>query len=230
MGRSIHNRPSPNWWSVPPARCVGQPTRAEPMERHPSLKILCLAPDSVFVSFLCPFFTFFCLTFLSFPSFSFIALKGSSSDAPLALIKPEGFFNRSLFIRASRPTHVSNFRMYLFLHHYMHRYDLSFGQAGLPGSCAYPYVPDCSARRSREHLCDCYCRVSRMCTSDWVKPKASVLKGIFDRWNKDDLFINFHVPPDAFSAFYTIRTCTFGHASPAKGTLNGTILSGRCFL
>ena len=34
-----------------------------------------------------------------------------------------------------------------FIHHYMHRYDLSFGQAGLPGSCAYPYVPDCSARR-----------------------------------------------------------------------------------
>ena len=34
-----------------------------------------------------------------------------------------------------------------FTHHYMHRYDLSFGQARLPGSCAYPYVPDCSARR-----------------------------------------------------------------------------------
>ena len=26
-----------------------------------------------------------------------------------------------------------------FIHHYMHRYDLSFGQAGLPGSCAYPF-------------------------------------------------------------------------------------------
>ena len=26
------------------------------MERSPSLKILCLAPDYVFVSFLCPFF------------------------------------------------------------------------------------------------------------------------------------------------------------------------------
>ena len=33
-----------------------------------------------------------------------------------------------------------------FIHHYMHRYDLSFGQAGLPGSCAYPYVPVRSAR------------------------------------------------------------------------------------
>src|SRR3954466_4195562 len=36
------------------ARCVGQPTRAEPMERHTSPKILCLASNSEFVSFLCP--------------------------------------------------------------------------------------------------------------------------------------------------------------------------------
>ena len=28
----------------------------------------------------------------------------------------------------------------------MHHVDLSDLQAGLPGSCAYPYVPDCSAR------------------------------------------------------------------------------------
>jgi hypothetical protein len=32
------------------------------------------------------------------------------------------------------------------LHHNMHHIDLSVPQAGLPGSCAYPYVPDCSAR------------------------------------------------------------------------------------
>ena len=148
MGRSIHNRPSPDWWGVPPARCGGQPTRAEPVERHPSPKILCLAPDSVFVSFLCPFFAFF-LSYISLllPFLSLIAFKGSSNDVLFALIKPGGFFNISLFIRASRPTHASNFCMYLFLHHYMRRYDLSLGQAGLPGSCAYPYVPDCSARR-----------------------------------------------------------------------------------
>ena len=113
MGGSLHNRPSTDWWSVPSAKRIGQPTRAEPMERSPSLKILCLAPDSVFVSFLCPFFAYFFYISL-LPLFSFISLKGSSSDAPLALIKPGGFFNRSLFIRASRPTHASNFRMYLF--------------------------------------------------------------------------------------------------------------------
>src|SRR3954469_20769054 len=97
MGRSIHNRPSPNWWSVPPARCVGQPTRAEPMERSPSPKILCLAPDSVFVSFLCPFFTFSVLHFSpSTPFFSLIALKGSSSDALPALTQPGGFFKQKL--------------------------------------------------------------------------------------------------------------------------------------
>ena len=30
--------------------------------------------------------------------------------------------------------------------HNMHHIDLSDLQAGFPGSCAYPYVPDCSAR------------------------------------------------------------------------------------
>ncbi|KRY04670.1 hypothetical protein T12_3999 [Trichinella patagoniensis] len=76
----------------------------------------------------------------------------------------------------------------------MHHIDLSDLQGGLPGSCAYPYVPDCSAR-------------SRMCTSDWVKPKASVLKGIFGR---SDMHF---------------RACL-----PGKGTLNGTILSGRSLM
>ena len=32
------------------------------------------------------------------------------------------------------------------IRHNMHHVDLSVSQAGLPGSCAYPYVPDCSAR------------------------------------------------------------------------------------
>ena len=118
MGGSLHNRSNTDWWSVPSAKCIGQPTRAEPMERSTPTKILRLAPDSVFVSFLCPLFIFIfhisCPGFLSFslPFFS-QALKGSSSDAPLVLIKPGGFFNRSLFIRASCPAHVSNFHMYL---------------------------------------------------------------------------------------------------------------------
>ena len=32
------------------------------------------------------------------------------------------------------------------LRHNMHHIDLSVPQAGLPCSCVYPYVPDCSAR------------------------------------------------------------------------------------
>ncbi len=151
------------------------------MERSPSPKILCLAPDPVFVSLLCPFFIY-CSSYISLlPLFSFIALKGSSSDVPLALIKPRGFFKQKLIYTGFMPNTCVKLPHVPFIHHYMHRYDLSFGQAGLPGSCAYPYFPVCSARWQREHLCDCYCRVSRMCTSDWVKPKASVLKGIFGR-------------------------------------------------
>ena len=53
------------------------------------------------------------------PSFSLTAFEGLFAhcshrlDALSALIIPGGFFNRSLFIRASCPTHVSHFRMYL---------------------------------------------------------------------------------------------------------------------
>ena len=61
------------------------------------------------------------------------------------------------------------------LRHNMHHVDLSVPQAGLPCSCVYPYVPDCSAREQREHLCDCHDRVIRARTSDWVKSKASAL-------------------------------------------------------
>ena len=32
------------------------------------------------------------------------------------------------------------------------------------------------------------------------------------------------------SSLFAVRTCTFTHAYPGKGTLNGTILPGRCFL
>ena len=140
------------------------------MERSPSLEILCLAPDSMFVSFLCPFFIY-CLSYISLllPFLSLIAFKGSSKDVLFALIKPGGFFKQKLIHTGFMPNTCVTLSHVPFIHHYMHRYDLSFGQAGLPGSCAYPYVPDC------------YCRVSRTCTSDWVKPKASVLKGIFGR-------------------------------------------------
>ena len=32
------------------------------------------------------------------------------------------------------------------------------------------------------------------------------------------------------ASLFAVRTCTLGHAYPGKGTLNGTILPGRCFL
>src|SRR3954471_22376608 len=92
-------------------------------------------------------FYIFCLTFLSFPPFfSLIALKGSSSDTLPALTKLGGFFKQKLIYTGFMPNTCVKLPHVPFLHHYMHRYDLSFGQAGLPGSCAYPYIPDCSAR------------------------------------------------------------------------------------
>src|SRR3954464_15868966 len=117
------------------------------MEHNTSPKILRLAPDSVFVSFLCPSFTFIHFYLLCLPLFSILALKGSLSDAPTAPLKPGGFFKQKLVYMGFAPKACVSLPHAPFLHHYMHRYDLSFGQAGLPGSCAYPYVPDCSARR-----------------------------------------------------------------------------------
>ena len=123
------------------------------MERSTPTKILRLAPDSVFVSFLCPLFILFfplsCLAFLSFslPFFFSQALRGLLAhcshilDAPPALTIPGGFFIRSLYKTGLMPKTCVALPHEPFIHHYMHRYDLSFGQAGLPGSCAYPYVP-----------------------------------------------------------------------------------------
>ena len=72
-----------------------------------------------------------------------------------------------------------------------------------------------------------------MCTLDWVKPKARILKGIFGRRTKDVFYLSHYEPPDVmYDVVFsnTVRTCTLMHADPGKGTLNGTILSGRCFL
>src|SRR3954462_5412361 len=68
---------------------------------------VCLLPLSIFIYF---FLFLFCLL----PLFPFIALKGSSCDALPALLKPGGFFNISLFIWVSCPTHALDFRMHLF--------------------------------------------------------------------------------------------------------------------
>ena len=156
MGRFLHHRPSSDRRSIPSAKRIGQPTRAKPMERSPPPKIR-LAPDSVFVSFLYPFFIFIfhisCLAFLSLSLlFSSQALRGLHVhcshilDALPALIIPGGFFIRSLYKTGLMPKTCVTLPHEPFIHHYMHRYDLSFGQAGLTGSCAYPYVPVRSAR------------------------------------------------------------------------------------
>ena len=68
---------------------------------------VCLLPLSIYIYIYIS--VFICLL----PLFPFIALKGSSCDVLPALLKPGGFFNRSLFIWALCPTHVSHFRMYL---------------------------------------------------------------------------------------------------------------------
>ena len=50
MGRSLRCWPSSDRWSVPSAGCIGQSTRAKPMERSQTPKVLRLVTDSMFVS------------------------------------------------------------------------------------------------------------------------------------------------------------------------------------
>ena len=69
MGRSLHYWPSSDRWSVPSAGCIEWATWAEPMERSQAPKILRLAPDSMFVSFLCPFFAYTLSVFFLFLPF-----------------------------------------------------------------------------------------------------------------------------------------------------------------
>ena len=131
------------------------------MERSGSPKILRLASDSVFVSFLSPFVLLFIFIFIGSPgfcSFSLPLFSNKPLGACLCIVRtyPTRYL-RSQYLGASLPRSLYKTGLMPktcvmlphepFIHHYMHRYDLSFGQAGLPGSCAYPYVPDCSARR-----------------------------------------------------------------------------------
>ena len=116
------------------------------MERSQAPKILRLVLDSMFVSFLCPFFAYtLSVLFLSFFLLFFLkAFKGQlvprlhTIDALTAPIIPGGFLHRSLIIYLGFMPHTCVILPHVpFFRHYMHQYDLSFGQAGLPGSCIY---------------------------------------------------------------------------------------------
>ena len=79
--------------------------RTEPLECGQTLKILRLVPDSMFVSFLCPFFAYTLCIFSLFLSFILpLGLQGPTCallahyGALAALIIPGGFFHRSLII------------------------------------------------------------------------------------------------------------------------------------
>ena len=121
------NRLEPNPWNA-----------ADSEDSTPSAGLrVRLLPLSIFIHY---------LSFISLllPLFSLTAFKGQfvpclhTTDALSALIIPGGFFHRSLFIYTGfMPSTCVILPHVPLIHHYMHRYHLSFGQAGLPGSCIY---------------------------------------------------------------------------------------------
>ena len=117
-----------------------------------------------------------------------------------------------------------------FIHHYMHRYDLSFGQAGLPGSCAYPYIP--IVRLGGKGSTSAIVTVgSAGCVPQTGRSrKLAFLREYSVGELKDDFSLVYLSAPRCFSAFSRSSDMHFRARLLGKGTPNGTILPGRCFL
>ena len=112
------------------------------------MTILCLAPNSVFVSsllfvqlFLFPLLSFFTLYHFFFSIAALVQLDHPylmRTSLNMYVQYTWGLLVHKLetILRAPSSAHM-RFPYVPFLRHYMHRYDLSFGQDGLPGSCVY---------------------------------------------------------------------------------------------
>ena len=96
----------------------------------------------LFVRLLPPFFQ------LPFPLFSLFSFKAfvRLNRAPTTYTSLNMYAHNTwgllvhklLLFSGHQANHICVFSSYVpFLRHYMHRYDLSFGEAGLPASCAY---------------------------------------------------------------------------------------------
>ena len=79
------------------------------------------------------------VTCKKFPCPSFVC------DTHIQIPRLFGGFLYEAFPLAYDYTCTASFLVHV-LRHNMHHIDLSDLQARLPGSCAYPYVPDCSTR------------------------------------------------------------------------------------
>jgi hypothetical protein len=143
MGGSLHYRLSSHWRSLAPSQCIGQSLRAKPMERSQAPKILRLNPDTYICSFPFSPFKFFSFCFLFIRSLARVrvsrTLEGYTS---LNVHTPQyleaSFHKKLIIVRASSSPYICVVCSYMsFFCHYMHLYDLSFCQAGLPSSCAY---------------------------------------------------------------------------------------------
>ena len=66
-------------------------------------------------------------------------------DTQIQIPRLLGGFHYEAFHLEYDYTCMASFLVHV-LRHNMHHVDLSVPQAGLPCSCVYPYVPDCSAR------------------------------------------------------------------------------------
>ena len=136
-----------------------------------------------------------------------------------------------LFIRASCPTHVLSFRMYLFSPLYASIW-LKFWPSWVAWLlCFCPTFPLIwLGHKGSTSAIVTPGSAGCVPQTGWSRKLAFLRE--YSVGEQKMIFIYCpHLPPYAFYAFLIVsRTCTLGHAYPGKGTLNGTILPGRCFL
>ena len=115
--------------------------RPDSEDSMPKRRTLCSSPSPccfhkyLFSSF--PLFSFFLFSLTAFVRLHRARLTHTSLKC--TSIIPGGFLIRSLLLLfpEHQAHHICFFPYVPFLRHYMHRYDFSFGQAGLSGSCVY---------------------------------------------------------------------------------------------
>ena len=136
-----------------------------------------------------------------------------------------------LFIWASRPTHVLYFRMYLFSPLYASIW-LKFWPSWVAWLlCLCPTFPLIRLGHNGSTSAIVTAGSPGCVPQTGWSWKLALLREYSVGEQKMTFIYYPYLPPDAFSALLVaVRTCTLAHAYPGKGTLNGTILPGRCFL
>ena len=128
-------------------------------------------------------------------------------------------FNRSLFIRASCPTHVSYFRMYLLFTIICIDMTYVLAKLGCLTPVLTPTFPIVRLGGKGRTSAIVTARSARCVPQTGWSRKLAFLREYLVGDLKDD-FLPIYLPaPRCFPALFAVRTCTLGHAAQGKEPL-----------